>query len=289
MSQASTPTRSDLRDQPLLPEAFVSYAKRRGFEAAGFVLVAIGIAGLAALMSYDPADPSLNHATERAAHNLLGSLGAMYADLSLQALGLASALLPICLLSWGARLMAKQPVHRISWRVGVALLSSAFFAVSLQALTPPTTWPILTGLGGTVGWLAMTPLADALTSAGLAMAPLAIAAVGFLIALVALIFATGLSLHESRVFGVAIIAGLHHTKVTFRNGLRFGGQALRERAEPWFEKPAPETEFRLGVAVGAADDDNDAMIQPRALETGVANTIIERSQRIATDKAVAMR
>ena len=65
---------------------------------AGLLLVGLAVALGLALWSHDPADPSLNTATARAASNLLGRPGALVSDLLVQGFGLA-ALAPVLLLA----------------------------------------------------------------------------------------------------------------------------------------------------------------------------------------------
>ncbi|MFM7302417.1 MAG: DNA translocase FtsK 4TM domain-containing protein, partial [Alphaproteobacteria bacterium] len=71
---------------------------RRLMEFCGLLaaLVALGLA--AALLGYDPADPSLNTATTRPVSNLAGPAGAVVADILLQGFGYAAALPVLALL-----------------------------------------------------------------------------------------------------------------------------------------------------------------------------------------------
>jgi S-DNA-T family DNA segregation ATPase FtsK/SpoIIIE len=56
---------------------------------------------LAALLSWNPADPSLNVATGLAATNWLGANGALFADLFMQSLGLAAWPAALLLVAFG--------------------------------------------------------------------------------------------------------------------------------------------------------------------------------------------
>ena len=73
---------------------------RRLMEFCGLLsaLVALGLA--AALLSYDPADPSMNTATNRPVSNLAGPAGAVLSDILLQGFGYAAALPVLALLAW---------------------------------------------------------------------------------------------------------------------------------------------------------------------------------------------
>ena len=78
----------------------------------GFAVLGLGLAIAAALLSYNPADPSFNSATDALATNLSGRPGAYGADLVLQGFGLAAGLLVPIFLVWGLRLMAGRPIRR---------------------------------------------------------------------------------------------------------------------------------------------------------------------------------
>ena len=96
--------------------------RRRLMEFFGLVaaIVALGLA--AALLSYDPADPSLNTSTARPVSNLAGPAGAMTADLLLQGFGYAAALPVLALLAWAFRLATQRGLGFIPLRVvGLAL------------------------------------------------------------------------------------------------------------------------------------------------------------------------
>ena len=95
-------------------------------------------------------DPSLSHATQTPIHNLLGYPGAIFADLAMQLLGLASImlLLPEMLLGW--RLLSHKPVGE-KWR-GLLWILATFFAAALVSTFPRIgSWPLPTGLGGVFG------------------------------------------------------------------------------------------------------------------------------------------
>src|SRR5690606_16145040 len=83
-----------------LPPAVTAFLRRRLTEVAGLAIGAAGIAGLAALISYDPTDPSFNVAGEGATHNWLGRPGASAADLLMQTIGFAGWALALVLVIW---------------------------------------------------------------------------------------------------------------------------------------------------------------------------------------------
>lgn len=151
---------------------------------AALALLAIGLA--LALASYNPADPSLNHATARSATNLLGSFGAGFADLLLQSLGLgALPLLPV-IAAIGVRVARGQPLD--SWkRYLVATFAAALVAaVALGATGLDAAW-LPAGLGGAVGFIgrgaldgALALLPPAVPSFAVAVLPVALLALAAL-------------------------------------------------------------------------------------------------------------
>src|SRR5207248_4977055 len=72
---------------------------RRLNELLGFLLCVSALLLFLALVSYSPLDPSLNSASvltgSRVARNWIGVVGAIIADLALQAFGIGAFLLPI--------------------------------------------------------------------------------------------------------------------------------------------------------------------------------------------------
>ncbi len=126
--------------------------RRRGSELAGLALGVAGIALLVALLSYNPADPSLSTATSRDVTNLAGPAGAIVSDLALQGFGWA-ALLPCAVaLGWAWRLATHRGLAPFIGRLvavfaAVPLLSAAFH------LVPATAGPGQAGPGGATGEL----------------------------------------------------------------------------------------------------------------------------------------
>src|SRR6478609_999123 len=96
-------------------EHFRDIIRRRLSELAGLALISLSVLGAIALATWSIQDPSLSHATQKPIHNLLGFPGAIFADLAMQLLGLASILLlvPEILLGW--RLISHKPVGE-KWR-----------------------------------------------------------------------------------------------------------------------------------------------------------------------------
>ncbi|HYC68485.1 FtsK/SpoIIIE family DNA translocase [Brevundimonas sp.] len=110
---------------------------------------------LAALISWNPADPSLNAASSAAPTNWLGLNGALFADLFMQSLGLAAWPAALLLIAFGLagaigdavqQRLKPSPLKALAATVGVLSLSAA-----LSALAQPAAWPLAAGLGGLWG------------------------------------------------------------------------------------------------------------------------------------------
>ena len=89
---------------------------RRLNEVLGLGLLALAVLLLLALVSYTPADPSLNtvgggslSTSARAVHNWAGKLGAVTSDLLLQIIGIAALVFPILIGRLGVCWMRSQP------------------------------------------------------------------------------------------------------------------------------------------------------------------------------------
>ena len=134
----------------------------------GMLLALLAMLLLASLASWNPADPSLNAASQAEPTNWLGGNGAVFADIFMQSLGLAAW--PAALLATTFGLAAAigdalqhrirpTPLRQLSATAGVLALSGA-----LSALAAPAAWPLATGLGGLWGDV-MTALVTAAASA----------------------------------------------------------------------------------------------------------------------------
>lgn len=243
-------------------------------------LMALGLA--AALLSYDPADPSLNTATARPVSNLAGPAGAVVADILLQGFGYVAALPVLALLAWAFRFATQRGLGFIPLRLfGLALaLPLGAAALSLAPLPPEA--PSLAGPGGVVGPL----LADGVVSwlsgsfglygALLGKAGLVFGAVG------AGFIGCGLTFGEWRGAG-RVALGASQAAL---DAARAGAERLRPAEEAEVKKPGffarigarfsspsgrlfrrQEPEIPLGPMLRAADAAAEAMpIRPEAPE-----------------------
>jgi S-DNA-T family DNA segregation ATPase FtsK/SpoIIIE len=127
------------------------FLAKRLTECGGLILFTGAVALTVALATWSIDDPSLNHATDQRAHNVLGRPGAVVADLAMQLLGLGSIMLALPPVLWGMRLMRERDlphggVRLALWIVGVLCASAVASAVPATAR-----WPLPTGMGGVAG------------------------------------------------------------------------------------------------------------------------------------------
>ena len=134
----------------LLPVAWTAWLTRSARIAGGGLVILLALALLAALLSHDPADPSLNSVTSREPANLLGEPGAWFADIILQSLGFAGALLLPLLAALGVRLIRDQSLDR--WpRYAAATLFGTLIASLALGVGAAASWLIAPDVGGLLG------------------------------------------------------------------------------------------------------------------------------------------
>src|SRR5215813_2119028 len=95
-------------DTGFLPEDLSLALRRRLREICGLAFIAVAATGAVALATWSVKDPSLSHATGAKVHNLLGTWGAVTADLMMQLFGLASLAIVMPVALWGWRLFTHQ-------------------------------------------------------------------------------------------------------------------------------------------------------------------------------------
>ena len=180
----------------VLPDGVRIFLRRRLIEFGGVLVIAAGALWLVALSSYAPSDPSINHAIAGPTQNMLGRPGAYAADLALQTLGLAAALLGVMIGIWGWRIVRHRRITRLSLRITLLPIAVLFASIALTAVTPTAGWPIETGFGGAIGWLSMDRLVVWLTPWG--VGPSVIVTVAGIAAVVLLILSSAVPWLEWR-------------------------------------------------------------------------------------------
>jgi S-DNA-T family DNA segregation ATPase FtsK/SpoIIIE len=126
-------------------------ARRNLAGVIGLGLLALCAAIAASLATWTVDDPSLSHATDLAARNVLGMPGAIVSDLLMQFLGVAATLFLVPPVIWAWRLLFALPTRfgRLAFFSWVAGTLAA--AAALAHMPMPSTWPLPTGLGGVAG------------------------------------------------------------------------------------------------------------------------------------------
>jgi len=277
---------SAMRKQTFLPEGVPAAIRRRLIELCGIAMIAAGVALFGALASYAPTDPSLNTASGGAVENLFGRFGAIVADLLLQSLGLAAALLTLFLVAWGWRLVTAR---HLSWpwiRLALAPACVLGAAIALAAVQVPANWPLSVGLGGFGGGLLLNHVIDlvrlVLPSAG----PREVALAVGVLTLVMVFFALGYRLGEwaggaRRLGGLfGRIGRVIGRRGVVRDAINEAAMAVKrragpERVEPRIgadRKPAPKPKQSPGPRA------------PRAPKINTKSPALKQSRRAAKER-----
>jgi DNA segregation ATPase FtsK/SpoIIIE, S-DNA-T family len=139
------------RKMTILPEGGRDFLRRRMMELVGAVIAVLGVLLLMAILTFNVADPSLNHATGTAPANLMGLPGAYVADLLLQTFGLAICLVPVALITWGVRMVRTHHLGFFGLRLSLLLLSLLMMSVACVGLGDVGGAATHAGAGGLVG------------------------------------------------------------------------------------------------------------------------------------------
>jgi S-DNA-T family DNA segregation ATPase FtsK/SpoIIIE len=126
-------------------------ALRATTKTGGLLLIALGLAVVAALATWNVADPSFSSANDNAVTNALGFPGAAFSDLAMQFFGLGSVFLAVPLLSWGANFAAGRLPDRVGRRVLSAIAGTMVISAIFGCAPVTATWPLPSGLGGVLG------------------------------------------------------------------------------------------------------------------------------------------
>jgi S-DNA-T family DNA segregation ATPase FtsK/SpoIIIE len=216
---------------------------RRLMEFLG-LLAALGAVGLAvALISHDPADPSLNTATAGPVANLAGPAGAIVSDLLLQGFGFGAGLPVLALLAWAFRLATHRGLGRITARLAGLLAGLPLGAAAFALLPLPALVPVDAGPGGVAGPLLAGAVVDGLAAL---FGPLGtLAGQGFVMvaAVGAAFIACGLTVGEWRGAGRAAV-GAGQAAV---GAARHGASVLRRHMPEPEPGPEPAAPRRPGL------------------------------------------
>ena len=163
-----------------------STLERRRDEFLGILILAAGVLLLAALVSYNPQDPSLfSSVHDPSVHprNWAGRLGASFSDGTLQFFGLAAFLFPLVLLAAGARRFRSRPAGGWGTR-GFGLLILLLTAAPLAHLAfgRPRLLGGGLGAGGYVGEVIGSLLVAGLNGPGATILLVSLLLIGLLLA-----------------------------------------------------------------------------------------------------------
>jgi S-DNA-T family DNA segregation ATPase FtsK/SpoIIIE len=243
MPRALADRRSDTSSQPssgrlaagarrFASPAVKAALRRRGAELAGFTLALAGLGLLVALVSYDPADPSLSTATTRLPTNLAGPGGAVVSDMLLQGFGWAG-LLPVGVaLGWAWRLATHKGLAPFAGRVAAVLAALPLLSAAMTLAPLPSHMPAMAGPGGGIGGL----LADSI----LGMARTLLGPFGGMVGQVAIVALAG-SLSFAAL-GVPLLAWRQAGRAAgsaARGGVGLTAKALRRSVAAPSQPPAP--------------------------------------------------
>ncbi|MEO6338715.1 MAG: DNA translocase FtsK 4TM domain-containing protein [Caulobacteraceae bacterium] len=226
----------------------------------GGLCAAFGASAIAAFATYNPADPSWNAAGGEGATNLVGSFGAVVADIGLQSLGIAAWIAALLMVALGvSRAGAKDPRGsrlRLRLRATAGAVGVLLLAGLLAAPTPPAAWPLARGLGGFWGETVLAAMASLIGLAGIS-ATRGIAATLFAGgALAAFAYAAALSRRDFAVcgdwLGWAVGQGWARMRRNAYPPPAPAPRARQRRAEPAVDAGAPEPS-EDGPAPGLAD------------------------------------
>jgi DNA segregation ATPase FtsK/SpoIIIE, S-DNA-T family len=138
-------------DDGAIPAGLRRFIRNRMFEFSGLVLLAILVAIGVALATWSVDDPSINHATDQAAKNLLGYPGAAVADELMQLLGLGVLPLVAIPMAWVVKLLGHERPEKFIAAI-LSWIATIFFACGAFAMVPaPSSWSLAAGLGGNSG------------------------------------------------------------------------------------------------------------------------------------------
>ncbi len=180
-----------------------AFARRQIWRAAGLALFGFVAFALAALGTWNVADPSFSHATANPVTNAMGYPGAVFSDIAMQFYGLASVAALVPAVIWGAFLISARGVDRMPRRAFAWFGASILFAAIAGCLTPPPTWPLPTGLGGVFGDMVLKMPASVTGAYPRGMLSIGIGAVLALPALWLFAFGSGL-LHRPGGLGAVL-------------------------------------------------------------------------------------
>ncbi|WP_347831833.1 DNA translocase FtsK 4TM domain-containing protein [uncultured Planktomarina sp.] len=225
------PTRG--RD-PLLDASTQAFLERRGVEALGLVILAVGVMFALALASYSPEDSAWIASGGREIANWAGQIGATISAPLIKIMGLGSWGIPIAFVVWGLRLITHMGAERMLMRLIYAPIFWALCSLYAATLNPISSWAHSFSMGGLFGDTVLFMLLQILPGSAALGANIVALILGALVLLLGG-YVTGLVFGEIKTSFRAInLAGsrfLMFVLSLLSSGVSRGAQGLRTRQE----------------------------------------------------------
>lgn len=192
----------------------------RLIEVLGLALILGGVALLLSLLSYHPIDPSWSSSSPFPPQNYGGVYGAHVAAAVLQFFGMGGYLFVPIMLVWGFKLLRDYALPHWVSRLTLAPIL-LFFACSALAYVPPHgAWMVDSGLGGFIGKVGLTYIANTLP----ATVPInSIAAVMAVVATPLFFYVVNIAWTEWKTVADIFYGGVRAVTLTLWGGLRYVG------------------------------------------------------------------
>ena len=225
------PTRG--RD-PLLDASTQAFLERRGVEALGLVILAVGVVFALALASYSPEDSAWIASGGREIANWAGQIGATISAPLIKIMGLGSWGIPIAFVVWGLRLITHLGADRMLMRLIYAPIFWALCSLYAATLNPISSWAHSFSMGGLFGDTVLFMLLQILPGSAALGANIVALILGALVLLLGG-YVTGLVFGEIKTSFRAInLAGSRFVMFVLSllsSGVSRGAQGLRTRQE----------------------------------------------------------
>ena len=132
-----------------------NFIRKRTFELLGLLLIFMSIILAISFITYSPSDPSFIYGEDgNVIGNFFGFYGSIVADFLLQSFGLASFLIIITFLSWGAKLILNKELKKIFTKILFVSLYLIFSCVFININFNNSFWLIDNGNSGFLGEIA---------------------------------------------------------------------------------------------------------------------------------------
>ncbi len=235
------------RIDSVFPDGTTEFLKRRATELAGLAVIACAGFLFFSVFSFNPADPSLNHATGAAPSNILGRQGSYIADFLLHVWGWTAVAPLTALAVWGWQLLRRRGPARL-WLCALTLLPAMMLLSAALAVVPaPESWPLATGLGGAAGTVLKERAFTSAASLSPLLSPTALAAGCFFLGTFAWVYSLGLAWTEWHAIGRSGVRGVMNSKRAVlggyqkmtRSALALRAATLSHRREPTFAPCEP--------------------------------------------------